>query len=771
MPRRLKFGVSLLVLLGFPCGGFPQASSARGTRALPVQAALEIRSFGDLNPVEFSPDGKWLTYVVKDGASIRAPEAARSRTGIPSWVTGDDIYVSDTQTGEARNLTLGKGDNWLPSWSPDGRFLAFLSNRDGSEQARIWVWDTRKNQLEKVSDLQVRTNEIIWSGPREVIVTVAAEDRSVEEENTPSGKHIAASGKQDDSTVVLYKSDSVAPNRAASGSSAPWNLDAELCRLVSVDIVSGETSVILKNQRIATYKLSNRGSRIAYSIPMRFARAGSQQILFDMNVVTIGSLRTQLVASTIPLDYDGAEFSWSPDDRLLVYHTGGPDEKLRNCYAVDSGGNGSPQNTTGLSSPERNIRSKASVPLWDEDGNIYFTRDGTLWRSSVERRGTLPIASVAHRRIVQLLRVPRGNLLWRTDGGAATIVVTHDEVEKEDGFYQIDLRNGRSTKLREGHQCFTCENLSTAFAVSEDGQHLAYTAEDAQHAADLWIDDEAFRHTRPMTHLNPQFDGLEMGAARLIRWLGDDGQKLSGALLLPSGFHEGMRCPLVVWVYAGSSLSDHLDRFGLGYGGAVNFQLLATRGYAVLLPDSPQGEGEPMQELAKTVLPGVNKAIELGIADPNRLGVMGQSNGGYSTLALIVQTQRFRAAIEMDGMASLVGLYGEMDKSGAAFGTSLEHGFDAMGGTPWEFRERYIENSPLFYFDRIVTPLLIIHGGTDNAVAPCLGDEVFVALRRLDREVEYAKYGGEGHSQLFWSRANQLDCWNRIITWFEKYLE
>lgn len=122
-------------------------------------------------------------------------------------------------------------------------------------------------------------------------------------------------------------------------------------------------------------------------------------------------------------------------------------------------------------------------------------------------------------------------------------------------------------------------------------------------------------------------------------------------------------------------------------------------------------------------------------------------------------------------MASLVGLYGEMDKTGAAFGTSLEHGFDAMGGTPWEFRERYIGNSPLFYFDRIVTPLLIIHGGEDNAVAPYLGDQVFVGLRRLGKQVEYAKYEGEGHSQLFWSHANQLDCWNRIIGWFDKYLK
>jgi dipeptidyl aminopeptidase/acylaminoacyl peptidase len=151
-------------------------------------------------------------------------------------------------------------------------------------------------------------------------------------------------------------------------------------------------------------------------------------------------------------------------------------------------------------------------------------------------------------------------------------------------------------------------------------------------------------------------------------------------------------------------------------------QLFATRGYAVLLPDSPQEPGTPMADLAKTVLPGVNKVIEMGIADPNKLGVMGQSNGGYSTMALIVQTKRFKAAMEADGMADLIGMYGEMDQAGSAYGTpNLEHGQNRLGGTPWEVRERYIENSPIFYLDRVETPLLILHGAEDTEVAPFLG--------------------------------------------------
>jgi len=94
-----------------------------------------------------------------------------------------------------------------------------------------------------------------------------------------------------------------------------------------------------------------------------------------------------------------------------------------------------------------------------------------------------------------------------------------------------------------------------------------------------------------------------------------------------------------------------------------------------------------------------------------------------------------------------------------------------MGGTPWEVRDRYIANSPVFYFDRIQTPLLVMQGADDETVAAFLGDEVFVGLRRLGKEVEYAKYGGEGHSPLNWRYANQVDYCHRVIAWFDAHLK
>jgi dipeptidyl aminopeptidase/acylaminoacyl peptidase len=90
-----------------------------------------------------------------------------------------------------------------------------------------------------------------------------------------------------------------------------------------------------------------------------------------------------------------------------------------------------------------------------------------------------------------------------------------------------------------------------------------------------------------------------------------------------------------------------------------------------------------------------------------------------------------------------------------------------MGGSPWQYRDRYIENSPFFYLDRVSTPLLLIHGGDDH---PALAEQTFSALRRLSKRVEYARYEGEGHHQMTWSLEDQADYWGRILRWYDRYL-
>jgi dipeptidyl aminopeptidase/acylaminoacyl peptidase len=311
---------------------------------------------------------------------------------------------------------------------------------------------------------------------------------------------------------------------------------------------------------------------------------------------------------------------------------------------------------------------------------------------------------------------------------------------------------------------------------SARAESLVYLAEDAGHERDFWVVGADFRKPRQITQVNPQLNRYAMGPSRLIEWRDLDGKTIRGALLLPVGYEEGKRYPLIVSVYGGGGLSLNVNCFGLNPNSSYapeNKQLFATRGFAVLSPDAPLGVGTPMRDLMKTVLPGINKAIDLGIADPDRLGLMGVSYGGYSTLALIAQTTRFKAAMMTAGFGDLVGISGEMEKEGASLGAVLlrERWWTGgrMPGSLWESRQAYVENSPVFYLDRVQTPLLIVHGGSDTNVAPFLSDEIYVFLRSLGKEVVYAKYEGEGHATLV-GYANQIDFCNRMIGWFESHL-
>jgi dipeptidyl aminopeptidase/acylaminoacyl peptidase len=158
----------------------------------------------------------------------------------------------------------------------------------------------------------------------------------------------------------------------------------------------------------------------------------------------------------------------------------------------------------------------------------------------------------------------------------------------------------------------------------------------------------------------------------------------------------------------------------------------------------------------------------MGIADSTRLAVMGTSWGGYTVLALLVQTRRFRAAIMRGGYGDLPAIYGELESSGSPRNQILLETW--LGATVWGDRSRYIENSPSYLLDRVRTPLLIVHGGADTTVPAQNGEEIFVDLRRLGQDVEYARYDGENHVERFWSNANQRDYLTRTLRWFDSHL-
>lgn len=755
--------------------GFAQKQLA----PLPVKEALKTLNLSMFTPLDVSPDGTAVAYVLQDTnrkALTKAPRSAQDleRSGIPSRADYCDIWITDTATGVSRNLTKGQGTSWAPVWSPNGKYLAFYSDRDGV--AALWIRERTSGAMRKASNAIVRSRTetavprwtpdskklVIRVLPKDITSTDAKARRSKPARDTGSSSHAS---KEPGSTVVLFSSKPTDSPRTEQEKTSN-DLIAQAADLAVVNIETKETKHIASGLVSEGYWLSPDGANVAV---LNFKRRVSQsnlQSLFDLIIISLIDGRTRTLATEFGSDVL-IPISWSPDGKSIAYMTAGPNAK-NDCWVVSLTG-GEPRNLTPGQHPRFDSTFLYRGPLWDANGeNIYLLSSAAVWRTSVANPTAEQIATIPGRTLRHVVS-QNGRTIW-TPKPNTIVVVTRADESRQEGFFAIDLSTGKHEKLLE-------QNKSYGFvpplriAVSADQQRLVYTSQSADEPEDIWTTGAGQFSPKRVTHINPVFDQYVMGQSRLIEWQTLNGQRVHGALLLPAGYTLGNRYPLIVYQYPGSMWSTHGNLFGFNpFSSAVeNWQFFATRGYAVLLADVPARPETYMRDIAAAILPGVDKVIEMGICDPERTGITGQSNGGYGVLSLIVQTNRFKAAVDRMGPGNLISQYTQMSETGASIYTAEM--VQRTGGSLWEKREKFIENSPIFFFDKVQTPLLIIQGTADRQVMAARSDEVFVSLRFLGKEVEYARYEGESHGVSAWSFANQVDYLNRVIAWFDRWLK
>jgi dipeptidyl aminopeptidase/acylaminoacyl peptidase len=744
-------------------------------KPLAIEDAVQMHTFQSAPRAAFSGDGRRVAFtaLASDRPKLEGTDTY-ARTGVPPRSEAD-IWISNVETRETRNLTGGVGANFKPSWSPNGHYLAFLSDRDGSGQAKLWVWDSSTNELKKACELPIRAafgTEIEWlPDSSSVLITTIPDGLSFRDyldriTVTPSWTIPPRIKPASGATVTLYEGGPAGEGVNILGT-PNFNLDElYLHDLALVNVMNGEARFLIRGQRIERYILSPDGSRIGFVVPKRFYKPGSYRRYCDLLVLTLSTMKVETLASDALLN---TLSSWSPDSKSLAYASYGQDDRSYELYVASATAR-SARRVALL--PHETSDGLWLNPVWDENGqNLYVLLDGALIGVPTAENGIREFR-IKDRSIKYVLGKNEGEV-WSEKGTNSSIVITYDDQRKQDGFYQLDLKTGTSRMLREQGQCYTCSwgvPGSTLTIVSPDSQRIAYVAEAAELAPDLWICDVGFRNVRQLTRMNGQLDGYKLGSARVIDWLDDDGSRLQGALLLPSDYHEGERYPLIIWVYPGAHESNDLSSFSVGtYPGPLNMQLFATRGYAVLFPDERDLVGRRLEGLAKSVLPGLNRVIDMGIADPDRVGVMGHSQGGFAALGLLVETNRFKAALAADGWAESSAFYSVLNPDGSSFQNGQAE--RQLGGPPWQSPLTYIENSPLYFLNRLETPLLLVHGSNDDALPSSLSDGVFVGLSRLGRNVEYARYEGESHVPSDWSYANQLDLAGRALAWFDVYLK
>jgi dipeptidyl aminopeptidase/acylaminoacyl peptidase len=294
---------------------------------------------------------------------------------------------------------------------------------------------------------------------------------------------------------------------------------------------------------------------------------------------------------------------------------------------------------------------------------------------------------------------------------------------------------------------------------------LAFAFNDAKTPNDIWVASSAGRGAQRLTNFNSQIKDYALVTTEVVRWKAPDGLEIEGLLVKPLGYEQGKRYPLILQIHGGPYAQ-------FGYGLNPRAQIFAASGYAVLLPN-PRGStgygqkfttanvgdwgGKDYQDL----MAGVDELIKTGVADPERLAVMGGSYGGFMTFWVITQTNRFKAAIGHAGISDWYSFHGQSDIPGL-----MEYGF---GGTPWTAREVYEKWSPVRYADRVQTPLMITHGEQDRRVPIAQAEQYYRALRRRGVETVFVRYPREGHG--ITEPNHQIDLVRRQLEWFDKHLK
>ena len=267
---------------------------------------------------------------------------------------------------------------------------------------------------------------------------------------------------------------------------------------------------------------------------------------------------------------------------------------------------------------------------------------------------------------------------------------------------------------------------------------------------------------------NPQQKDYAWGTVELVSWHSADGVPLKGLLYKPENFDSTKKYPMVVYHY--EQLSQNLHNYSPPTGrNVINATHYASNGWLVFMPDIHYDEGYPGPSALKSIVPGVNMLLARGFVDPKGIGIQGQSWGGYQGLYMITQTNIFSAAMLGAPVVNMTSAYGGIRwGSGVARAFQYETGQSRIGGSIWEKPLRYMENSPLFWLDKVETPVFFMHNDADDAVPWYQGIEAFVALRRLGKEVYLINYNNDVHNPQ--SRANQKDMAMRMEQFFDHHL-
>ena len=434
----------------------------------------------------------------------------------------------------------------------------------------------------------------------------------------------------------------------------------------------------------------------------------------------------------------------------------------------------------------RNITQNMDVPFYDEDHDypsrvpdygvagwiegeravmIYDKYD--IWRFPTDFGEPMNITNGEGREAKRIFRIERMNKDWGEaySNNEDLLLNSYHDMNKNFGFYSAKANRSGVSRLLEEDKKFTFVEKA------EDANTVLYKREAYDEFPNIWVSNNwQFKRTNKLTNLHDDLhEKWNWGKAELIDWLSLDGKFIQGVVIKPDNYDPNKRYPIMTYYYR--FFTDRLHDFNEPKTNhRPVFAQYTSDEYVVFLPDIRFEIGEPGFASTKSLVPGIQKLIEIGIADEDKLGLHGHSWSGYQTAFMVTQTDIFDAAVSGAPVSNMTSAYsGIRWASGLARQFQYEKTQSRIGQSLIEAPEKYIENSPVFFADRIETPMLIMHGDADGAVPWYQSIEMYLAMRRYNKDVVFLQYHDEPHHPQKFS--NKLDYAIRMKEYFDYYLK
>ena len=702
---------------------------------LTPNTALDVMS-GSIADV--TSDGRWLAVTV---------QSRRDRTDVDHMRFGDPTYVSPASTRVLLIETISGDQEWLfgdpvqvrgLTWSPDDTQLGYFLMVGGQYQLRVYdieSGNTRSVSLGTTKEIS-SNSPLIWAPDGSSVLLSLRPEAWAEEARQAFA--VMTSGPV---VVQDSRNDFLAWDRVRNLASR------QVAALVSVS--SGSVEEILPEADVQGLRFGESGDFVTYTAvkPQKTAYERNEGTEYEiLKLVLDGSAPESIVASS----ERRTNPNWNKAGDAFVYSEEG--NVFLRKLEEDSTANLTEQHR-GSVSEDDSTKMSFSPMRWSPDDQNILMSSQTGWHIFSPDDGGLELVLPLEED--EESRPSRSVQSWSEDGRYIYFTYSASD-EWQRGLKRLDLQSGVIETM------MLDENLYRSFNFSDDGGTVIYRMSDGNRPDEIWAASENFSERKQLTDLNSQLADLPLSKTELIEYLDIDGNTLYGILYYPVGYEPGLKYPLVAEIYE--------QFFDNGYN--ENMNLITAQGWFGFRPSVRFEEGFPGEAWLKAVPSAINKLVDRGIVDNDKIGVYGQSYGGYAVNLLITQTDRFAAAANVSGKVNMISFLGDSPRITTRNYRAAEIGQDRIGATLWEQPQKYIEHSAIMFADRINTPLLMLSGEGDWNVPATNQREMYYALRRLGKEVVWVNYMSGGHGAGRASSAEDfVDHWERMFDWFREYFD